>query len=152
MTDAGIVPGDPRLAQLYAYWRGLCGDGRLPSRADIDPIDFRYALGIVSLIDVEHAPLRYRFRLVSTQLTEHLGYEMTGKYAEDLHEPQVRAFIESEYGKVLKSRAPVHEQGSAVLDGRLWRHETLLLPCSNNGYRVDMLISARVTERPRRSG
>jgi hypothetical protein len=54
---------DRRLAQLYDYWLSRKGSRRFPSRGDIDPLDFRYVLGHVMLVDVLRDPVRFRVRL-----------------------------------------------------------------------------------------
>jgi hypothetical protein len=43
---------DPRLRRLYAYWQEKCGDRLFPDRADIDPVDFPYILGLVTIVDI----------------------------------------------------------------------------------------------------
>ena len=46
-------------------------------------------------------PPRFRYRLVSTELTEHLGYEMTGRHADEIAEPDVRRYTEQFYEQAL---------------------------------------------------
>lgn len=51
--DAEVIAiRHPRLRQLYEYWDKQRGDRAMPSRADLDPIDMRFAIGNVILIDV----------------------------------------------------------------------------------------------------
>src|SRR3954462_825978 len=92
VTDA-ILPADcledlhdPRLKRLHDYWRSRCANG-MPPKAAIDPIDFRYVLGYVSLVDVEPAPRRYRFRLDGSILVMLSGMDYTGKYLDQLGMP-----------------------------------------------------------------
>lgn len=142
---------DSRLRRLYRYWLERHVDGRRPSRAALDPLDFRYAVGFVTLVDVAHAPLRFRFRLVATAVTEHLGYELTGRYVDEVPESAMRAYLLESYRRVVTERRPLHERGERVLDGRTWRHESMLLPCCGDDGGDDdvaMIISARVTESP----
>ncbi len=146
LAEAGIR--DPRLQRLYAYWRERHVGTRPPSRADLDPLDFRYAVGFVTLVDVEHDPLRFRFRLVASPVTQHLGYELTGKYLDEVPEPAMRGYLEESYRRVVAERCALHERGERVLDRRIWRHESMLLPCCDATGSVNMIISARVTETP----
>jgi hypothetical protein len=111
---------DP-LERLQAYWEDRRRGRRFPARADIDPMDFRYALGRVSLVDCRAESPQFRYRLVSTELTETLGYEMTGRYAEDIPEPQVRDYVLGLYQRAVAAAAPMRNDGGDVLDGRLWR-------------------------------
>src|SRR3546814_9515784 len=88
---------DQRLRRLHAYWRQRHVDGRPPSRAELDPLDFRYAIGLVTLVDVERDPLRFRFRLVASPVTRHLGYELTGRYLDEVPERDMRSYLDSAY-------------------------------------------------------
>jgi hypothetical protein len=145
---AEIASADERLCRLYRYWNGRRGGRRFPSRDDVDPLDFPYALGRVSLIEVERDPLRFRFRLVSTGLTEHLGYEMTGKYVDDLPEPSMREFTRAFYERALDRHAPLHEASTVLIERYTWQYEVLVLPLASDGETVDMLMIYRRTERP----
>jgi hypothetical protein len=145
------VTTDPVAIRLYLYWLQCRGAKQFPSRDDIDPIEFRFALGRVSLIDVLDQPRRYRYRLVGTMVTEHLGYEMTGRFLDQLPESQVRAYLEQVYGNVVAQRVPVHESGQTVLDGRLWKYESLVLPLSSDGQAINLLMAYRASDRPKRA-
>ena len=54
---------DHRLRRLLAYWLEKRGDRLFPAKAEIDPVEFPYILGYVTLVDVERDRRRYRFRL-----------------------------------------------------------------------------------------
>jgi len=143
-----IASQDDRLLRLYRYWNDRRGELRFPPRASIDPVDFPYALGRVSLIEVQRNPLRFRYRLVGTLLTQHLGYEMTGKYVDDIPEPAMREFTLSFYERALKRQEPLHEAGTALIERYSWQHEVLVLPLASDGETIDMLLVYRNTERP----
>lgn len=140
---------DPRLRRLYDYWRQRHVGDRPPGRADLDPLDFPYAMGFVTLIDVEADPLRFRFRLAATAVTEHLGYELTGKYLDSVPEAGMRDYLDASYRRVVALGRPLYESGVRILDLRVWRHESVLLPCADADGAINMIISARVTETPR---
>jgi hypothetical protein len=78
---------------IYQDWLTRRGKRMLPDRRDIYPIDARFALGCVSLIDVTDHPKRFRYRLVSNRLTERLGYQMTGRYVEDIPEDKTKMYV-----------------------------------------------------------
>jgi len=139
---------DQRLRRLYGYWLDRHVDGRPPSRAELDPLDFPYAVGFVTLVDVEHEPLRFRFRLVASPVTQHLGYELTGRYLDEVPEDEMRGYLDSAYRRLANECIPLHENGERVLDQRIWRHESLLLPCCSPNGAVSLIISARVTQLP----
>ena len=81
-----VTSGDEALRRLYQYWLERRGARAFPSRSDIDPLDFVYALGRVSIVEIMPGPKRFRYRLVSSQLTDHLGYEMSSRYVGDIHD------------------------------------------------------------------
>ncbi len=139
---------DHRLRRLYGYWRSRHIADRPPGRAHLDPLEFRYAIGLVSLIDVEPGSLRFRFRLVAGSVTEHLGYEMTGRYLDEVPEDGMRAYLDDAYRRVVERRQALHENGERVIDHRIWRHESILLPCCADDGAVNLIVSARVTHRP----
>jgi hypothetical protein len=139
---------DERLLRLYRYWNDRRGSRQFPARGDIDPIDFPYALGRVSIVEVHRDPLRFRYRLVSTRLTQHLGYEMSSKYVDDIPEPAMRDFTRAFYKRALEHGAPLYESGAPRIERQQWQHETLVLPLASNGTEIDMLLIYRNTERP----
>lgn len=139
---------DARLSRLYAYWRDRHVGDRPPGRAEIDPLEFPYAVGYVTLVDVLHDPLRFRFRLVASPVTLHLGYELTGRFVDDVPEPAMRGYLDESYRRLVTDRVPLHERGERELGTRIWRHESILLPCCGPDGAINMIISARVTETP----
>jgi hypothetical protein len=55
----------------------------MPSRRDIDPLDLKELLGWLLLIDVECSPLRFRFRLIGTEIVGIRGMDLTGRYFDE---------------------------------------------------------------------
>lgn len=141
-----LKSSDAVLKRLYRYWAERRGAKRYPSRNDIDPLEFGFALGRVSLVDVVGQPRRFRYRLVSTSLTQRLGYEMTGKFLDEIPETEMRAYTERLYLTALEKGTPLHLQDEAMIDGRRWKHEALVLPLSSDGSSVDMLMIYRTAE------
>ena len=149
MTEVRDGIQSPLLRRFHDYWAEKRGSRRFPSRADIDPIEFSFALGHVSLIDVLYEPLRFRYRLVASHITDHLGYEMTGRFVSEVPEPRMRTYTVIRYTNAVMAGAAVHEAGDVLADGRYWRHETLFLPLSADDVIINMLAVCRVTDRPR---
>jgi hypothetical protein len=147
-ADLDGVTDDSDLKRLHRYWTERRGVRPFPARAEIDPVEFGFALGRVSLIDVVHRPRRFRYRLVSTQMTKHLGYEMTGKFLDELPETDVRAYAERFYAETVLRALPLYQREETVLDGRRWSHQALSLPLSSDGNTIDMLMVYRVAGAP----
>jgi hypothetical protein len=142
------VTTDDILLRLFAYWTIKRGDRHYPSSSDLDLLEFRFAIGSVSLIDVLTQPRRYRYRLVSTKLTNRLGYEMTGKYVDEIPDAEVRRYVEALYTRATNLRVPLYEKSSRIFEDKKWKHEALLLPLSSDGELIDMLMVYRTTYDP----
>jgi hypothetical protein len=119
---------DARLQRLYAYWQSRCEGEALPARAAIDPFDFRYALGYVTLVDVEHGPRRYKFRLDGSVLAALSGMDYTGKYLDELGMPDYIAFVAASYDRVADGARPYAYRKLGAFQTKTFDEETLILP------------------------
>jgi hypothetical protein len=131
---------DPLLRRLYDYWNEKRGGRSMPSRAEIDPVEMRFILGSLLVVDVLREPLRFFVRLHGTELVRRSGYELSGKMLDELPQPQFRALTHRSWAKSVETRAPFHATRDRVLDGRSARYEVLILPLSKSGGDVDMLL------------
>jgi hypothetical protein len=91
--DFARAIGDERLVRLYEYWLVCKGNRRFPSRRDIDPLDFRYLLGHIMLVDVSYDPLRFRVRLRGTEMVQQARYELSGKFLDELPVAEYRNYV-----------------------------------------------------------
>lgn len=135
----------PRLRRMLDYWQGLRRDGALPARGDIDPLDFPWMLGSVSLVEVhegDNGSRRYRVRLVGTRTTERFGYETGGRWLDELPEPDYAAHITAMFDEVVRRACPMVERPDMMIDGRIYNYEVLRLPLANDGIHPDMLLLA----------
>jgi hypothetical protein len=130
----------PDLRTLYDYWRERRGSRRWPARADINPVELKFALGNLSLIDVSRDPLRFTFRLVGTLFAQRVGEDFTGKTVDDIPDPGYRAEINAAYRKIAETGEPSSSLGERVLDGEPRRFETLRVPLSDDGKTVSMIL------------
>ncbi|MDB5407215.1 MAG: hypothetical protein JWL84_2127 [Rhodospirillales bacterium] len=133
----------PTLRRLYADWDARRRGRKLPARPDFDPLELKYILGNLSLVDVQYDPLRFRYRLHATNVAQRLGYELTGKPLAANPDVATREIIETHFQAVVASRIPqaiVHRFFTP--EGRAVNHEALVLPLSRDGIRIDMLMSA----------
>src|SRR5258706_10564796 len=81
-----------RLKRLFAYWCAARQGRLMPSRRALDPLDFWYVLGPVMLIDVLREPLRFRFRLHGTEITQRVHYDLTGKLLDEIPDAEYRRY------------------------------------------------------------
>ena len=140
---------NPALLKLYKYWDKKRCVRQMPSRDDIDPLEFAFALNRVSLVDVGVGPKRFHYRLVSTTLTERLGYEMTNRNALEIPDEDVREYVIELYSRAVAARMPIFEKSERIYEYKLWDHEALLLPLSSNDRSVEMLMIYRGIFNPR---
>jgi hypothetical protein len=129
------------LRQLYAYWDGKRAGRRFPARADIDPLELGFVLGNLSLVDVLHEPLRFRFRLQGTLSASRLGYDMTGKFADEIPDPEYRQVVLETYARIVREARPMREVRETSLDFKSHRYEIVWLPLSEDGATINMLIA-----------
>jgi hypothetical protein len=132
---------NPRLRRLYEYWCERRGERRYPARADIDPLDLTVLMGNLILVEVvQGEPLRFRIRLHGTNLVQRAGYELTGKMLNELPITQFRQLAMDTFTHVATTGKPFRGYQDRVLDDRTHRYETVMLPLSNDGERIDMLL------------
>jgi len=135
----------PRLQELFAYWDARRRGRPMPRRRDIDPLDIPRHLATLVLADVEHAPLRFRFRVVGSELERIVGRSVTGDVLDD-ETPQ--SFFTPYRTCALEAR-PTHEYarfdfGESRQAGEF---ERLLLPLSSDGHTVDQVLGEVVYSR-----
>jgi hypothetical protein len=137
----------PLLASLLAYWREKCAGRAMPARADIDPTDraLRPHLGYIVLTDVLRPPVRFRFRLIGSELTRLVGRDSTGRYMDELYAPEDYTNATEAYSWVVRHRAPLRILGDLRHANRDWlKMESLDLPISNDQAEVDMILTRSV--------
>jgi hypothetical protein len=119
-----------RLRAGLAYWRSkACG--RLPVRADIDPLDMpRSILPHVMLVDLVGPGRRPRYRLIGCALADRTGLMPVGRFADEAltHAPY-RDYIGSLYADAIDHGGPLFARcAHSVPDRPSWLAERLLLP------------------------
>ena len=114
-----------RLRRLYDYWQSKRGSRKFPARADLDPTEFRYILGNIAMADVERGPLRFRFRLVGTEIVQRDGTDLTGRYTDDHPLPGYRALLYDAYRHTVEAAEPNCYVRERLIDNRMRRYEVL---------------------------
>ena len=131
------------LNALHDYWLSKCGKQGLPSRADLDPADFRYALGNVSLVDGLGNPVRFRFRVVASSIEARFDRALTGTYIHDLPEPDSARLWDKVYRTVLRTRQPQSFVTAVVEDEVKRKYRGKIWPLASNHRDIDMLLCCR---------
>ena len=136
---------------MYRYWREKSRDGRLPRRADIDPVEIPRLLSHLILVDVTDDARRYVYRLVSTKEVEMRGRDPTGQSVFDgFFGPSIEDVL-FWYDSTVNSRAPQYDDRPYVSSNGRWVSDaTLFLPLSDDGGRINrVLVLATSTVNPR---
>jgi hypothetical protein len=133
---------NPRLARLHDYWIGKCAGRPLPSRADIEPLEMKEWLGNLLLAEFFGGIEHYRVRLDGSNLIGYGGKDRTGKGSEVLTSDEERNLIVAQYKPVLDTaQAAYYETQFQNSEGRFLREQKLLLPLSDNGSLVNMVLA-----------
>lgn len=100
------------LSDMLRRWERWRGERPMPERADFGPADLRGHLGWVVLIDVEPAPLRFRYRLIGSEVTQAVGRDSTGRYLDDLYRPEIYETAITSFREILACRRPMRAFGT----------------------------------------
>jgi hypothetical protein len=137
------------LRAAFDYWQDKRGSRPMPSRTDIDPSEMVPWLSQTLLVDVVYAdgedrPLDFRFRLVGTDVVERYGHEFTGRHLSSLDLDGKAAEIMNEYGLAVSRAKPQYFVDEFVqFSGRPMHYERLLMPLSDDGTNVNMLLGVQ---------
>jgi hypothetical protein len=131
----------PDLLRVRAYWERKRLGSFAPRRADIDPADLVDILPRMMLADVLPEPLDFRYRLSGTRISDVHGKEMTGKSPRDLMPAAYGAMIYDHYCEAVRRREPLLHFIVLDSDKRSRSYVRLLLPLSEDGSAVTMLMA-----------
>lgn len=141
----------PDLQRVRAYWTARREARFAPRRADIDPADLVEVLPRIMLADVLSEPLDFRYRLSGTGITDVHSKNMTGKSPRELMPAAYGALIHDHYCLAVHRREPLLHL--IVLDTRerSRSYARLLLPLSEDGSAVTMLLTVDSKEQNTRA-
>ncbi len=132
--------------ELYDYWRACAKDGRLPSRASINPAAIPSLLPGISILDAGDRPEDIIYRLAGTQLREIFGKEVTGKSVFALEFGEKRNYWLAVYRKVIDEKVPMQGAIKGPVANR--DHVVLFwmrLPLSEDNDGVNKILCHDVT-------
>jgi hypothetical protein len=139
---------DEGLQAVLAFWRAKHAGGRLPRRADIDPMALRSHLGRLFLIDVLPGATEFRFRLIGSKLAHRYGRDSTGKLLTECFPEESRPvgeWLRARYQTVVRRKIPVLTRAPLVQTGREFTDAVAIhLPLSEDGEQVSMIFGSTV--------
>lgn len=148
-TGCFTLPDDcaPKIRALFQYWQSIHRDpehpeSELPGRQHLDPMDIPQLLPNIWMIDVTHEPLRFRFRLVGTEIVKFTGRDATGKWLDEIYPDYQNSDAYRFHRACALSGRPAYRKGSVLSNpGRDYiEAERLYLPLAENGKDVDILL------------
>jgi hypothetical protein len=139
--ELNAIPSE-LLQRMYVYWQSKCGSHAMPARADIDPVDFSWALGNICLLDVETNPLRLRYRLAGTRLTRLYEMDLTGRSVDDIRLPELRDLVRTHLQEVVETAKPTLYCISIANNGGPQTYVRLALPLRGPQGEVAMILMA----------
>ena len=138
----------PRLRDAFTYWHDKLAGRAMPARRDIDPIDMPKLLPYVMLVNVVPVPLDFRYRLIGTEVRCILKHDYTGKRFSELPGKGRGSTVWDNCEQVVLTKAPFSRSPPYTgPEPYLRRCENLLLPLSENGLDVTMILQVISFER-----
>lgn len=136
-----IASSHETVRSIYWYWQDKRGDRRMPARRDIDPIDLRFHLPRIILVDVVSDDRRFVYRLVGTQEVAGRGYDPTGRSVGEAFYAESQEAALASYEYVVRERRPFCFKDPYVTrDGWHEHEDTIYLPLSEDGMNVTMIL------------
>lgn len=141
---------DPRLVRLHEWWDELRGEAGLPPARAIDPLSFRWALGLITLIEVEAAPLRFRAKLIGSDVDLRLPSLSRKGYIDEITDPAARSLLLNRYRKVVADATASWDKRQVEIAGLVRSYDALWLPfAADDGGRVAEIMAVLVFTDPR---
>lgn len=135
----------PNVRHIYSVWKSKCKAGALPSRSDVDPVEFGKALPNVFLVKIQPTEPKLLLHLMGTTFEEQYGESVTGKFIEDLDFGDDKNRILEAYDRIIETKEPVYIWSEyEKSDGRVMHFERIALPLSDDGETVTGVLGGIV--------
>jgi hypothetical protein len=142
--------GSPRIHRFHDYWNARRREGHaVPLRAAFDPAELRELLPNIVIIEVEHEPLRFRYRLVGTRVVEFNKQDFTGLYLGTIGWQEEQQIVDA-CADTVASRMPLFGFYSWTLKiGAIGKCEFGIFPFSRDGRTVAQIFAIEDYDFPR---
>ncbi len=139
MSDFDPKTLHPEARELYDYWRSKCAEGRLPARADIDPIELHRLMPVMFLVDVvqTNGQPRFRMRLLGTEINSRFDRDAKGMW---MDEDEILRNVLPDFYATVESRTPRYRPSARHAKKEYLTYDRLILPLASDGETVDMVI------------
>jgi hypothetical protein len=135
---------DPGLVDLLTYWVGLRRDRQLPLASDLDPLQLKFILGWLMLIDPVDRGGDFRYRLYGSSIADVIGRDLTGCLVSDSF-PAFARFASDVYRRSMILQRPIMTRHSPPPRIPVVAWERLILPLAPDAPSSDIrfLVGAR---------
>jgi hypothetical protein len=137
-------PDDVRsdmVRSMLQWWLAKSG-GDIPDRDDLDPADLKPLLPNILISDVEHDPFRIRYRLVGTRAREATGFNIVGRYLDELLPTDPDEPWMDDYRLAYRTRRPVLGVSSVTTtSGEIFTYEYGLFPLRKGGSAIEQFVA-----------
>ena len=139
---------DSRLVRLLAYWReGMAkAGGKLPPMTAINPVELRFILGWLMIMEPLDGGADFKYRLFGTEIASIQQRDLTGCKVSDSF-PNFAKWTCEVYRKVIARRAPLLTYHSPQRYVAVDRWERLILPYVDDKDAVTRLLVGAVITR-----
>ncbi|MBT3330280.1 MAG: PAS domain-containing protein [Rhodospirillaceae bacterium] len=135
---------DDLLNTLLTYWSDLPRGPRLPCSSDVDPVNFKSALGHVLLLDVEEGGWDYRYRVFGSSIAARAGFDATGKLVSELPVQPMAPFYLAVYRACLERFEPLYTRHVPPPDIQVTSWDRLALPFEDGEGRINRFLVGMV--------
>lgn len=131
------------LRVLLRHWRNVKGPLLMPSRRQIDPVEFASTLPRVWLCDYEREHDRFHYRLTGERVAKRFGHKLSHRYLDDNTDPDYYPRVHRYYRNVVDFPAVLYIYGRLYAETDNPIHgERILLPLSDDGHTVTNVLGA----------
>jgi hypothetical protein len=131
----------PMVRRIHAWWTAH-SHGDIADRGDFDPAAFKDLLPNIILADVEHAPFRIRYRLVGAKVIDATGFNIAGRYLDEMMPSEPEAPWQDLYAMAYEQRRPIIGTSECTTTaGGLFVYEFGLFPLRKGGSTVDQFLA-----------
>src|SRR3546814_1338569 len=135
-----ILPEDAarKIKALYDYWQSIRpNDLALPGRRHFDPLDIPELLPNIWMLDVKRDPLRFRFRLIGTEIVRFTGRDSTGQWLDEVYPGYAESDAFRWHCAVAEEAVPSYRKSSVISNlGRSEEHTSELQSLMRISYAV----------------
>ncbi|PJI37480.1 PAS domain-containing protein [Ferrovibrio sp.] len=142
---------EPAIGHLYDYWQRQRGTHRFPARGDLDPIDMKPALGGITIFEIHPKAdgdgFRFRYRLIGSAIVARDGFDMTGRFLDELPLMQYRTLLLARLDMLARDPSPMLVHNKQFYDERWYDYEAIWLPLATDHENIDMLMACQIFAR-----